>query len=122
MKNVEPLTNDFYVVGARAFFVRESLPELGGEEESRIGGDALEPLRRESGLEWVVKRSIDFDRVEVFREVGCLMKRARAWRGVNNTLPIGIGPSRGPDADVRCFTKAFTFAFHSPSIIFVPKS
>jgi hypothetical protein len=43
-KDVEAGTDGAFVVGGRAGVVSEFLPEFGGEEKSRIGGDAAEPI------------------------------------------------------------------------------
>ena len=81
--------------------MREPLPELGGEEERRVGRDAVDPGRGVVGPEGLVERSIDFDGVKESGEVGGLVKALRAVRWIDVAGPVWIGPSSGADANQR---------------------
>src|SRR6266478_5160951 len=105
---VEAGANGAFFVGAdlrgggiaKIGVVRKFLPQLGGEHEARIGGDAFQPL---FGMLWVqrlVEGSVDFDGVEELRKIGSFVKALGPWRRVNIAGPIGVGPAGGADAKV----------------------
>jgi hypothetical protein len=93
----EPRAHRALVLGARALLVRELLPELCGEEESRMGRHALDPLRRDSRPRRLVKRGIDLDRVEILRQVRGFVEIPRAPLRIEDSVPVRVGPARGPD-------------------------
>ncbi len=76
----------------------EALPELCGENEVAIAGDEIDPLPRGFWLKRLIKRSIDFDGIEKFGEIGGFMKVLGAARGINVAGPVRVRPSGGPDA------------------------
>ncbi len=78
--------------------VSESLPELRREYKTRIRRYAFDPLRRVVRAQRLVKRSVDLNRVKVFREIRRFVEPFGPARGVNVPGPIRIGPSRRPHA------------------------
>ena len=80
--------------------VRESLPQLGGEQKARIRSHAIDPLPGMLGTHRRVKRSIDFDGVEELRQIRRFMKAFGTPRWIDVAGPIGVRPARRPDAYV----------------------
>ncbi len=79
--------------------MRESLPEFGGEDEPRIGHDAVDPLRGVVQAKRLVKRGVDLDGVEEFREIRRFVKAFGPPRGIHVAGPVRVGPARWADAD-----------------------
>ena len=73
-------THNFHIFDCGVVLMRKFLPELRGKEEARIGRHVLEPLCGEFWLQWVVKRSIDFDGVKKIREISSFVKSLLAAR------------------------------------------
>jgi len=115
VKDVETFADGFDVAGRGAAFVGELLPELGGEKESGIRGDALEPLCGERRLERMVEGRVDLDGVEELREVRRFVKAGRAvWR-VHDAVPVRVRPAGGPDQNlVRRRRNEFFASGHAP--------
>ena len=84
----------------------ESLPELGGELEARFGGDASNPLLGELRTQRLIEGSVDFDGVEELREIGSFVETCIAMGGVNDAIPILIGPAGGADANFAGLSKS----------------
>lgn len=89
-KNIETCANAFLVFERCAVFVREFLPELCGEEESRIGDYLLDPSLHQLRTKGLVERRVDFNRVEILREVCRLVKTARLWARIDDSLPVRV--------------------------------
>jgi hypothetical protein len=73
--------------------VREPLPEFGGENESWVNGDAVDPL---DGVVWpdgIVERCVDLDGVKEFSEVAGFVKTFAAPLWVDVAEPIWIRPA-----------------------------
>ena len=88
----------------------EFAPEFGGEEESRIGGDAVDPLFGVGRLHGMVEGGVDFDGVEKLGEEGGFVKIFGARIRVENALPVGIGPAGGADVEMWCWYCFFSGA------------
>ncbi len=86
--------------GFRERFVGELLPQLGGEDEAGVSGNAVEPLRCEIGAKRAVEGGIDLDSVEELREVGRFVKAFWTRRGINVPGPVGVRPTGGADAEM----------------------
>src|SRR5438477_2916258 len=83
--------------------VRESLPQLGRKDKSRIRRYSFDPLRRVLRVQRLVKRSINLDGVKVFREIGRLVESFGASSWIDIAGPVGIRPACGADAHgIRC--------------------
>src|SRR5580693_4829659 len=80
--------------------MREFLPEFRGEHETRICGDAFEPLFSKIRTQGLIERRIDFNRVKKFREISSFVETARAFCWINNACPVSIGPSGGTDENL----------------------
>ena len=70
--------------------MRETLPQLGGENKPRIRRHAIDPLRRVVRTQRLVKRSVDLDGVKEFREIGRLVESFGTARRINVPSPVGI--------------------------------
>ena len=99
LKNVEAGADGFLVIFCGRGLVGELLPEFRGKEESRVGGDALQPTCGVLGAQRLVERSIDLDGVEEFGEIRGLVEILGPRRGVNVARPVGIGPPGRTDQD-----------------------
>ena len=77
----------------------EAPPKFRGKNKAAITGDEVNPLLGSLQFERLVKRSIDFDGVEKLGQIRGLMEAARPPRGINETVPVRIRPSRGADAE-----------------------
>jgi hypothetical protein len=97
-KNVKAGTDGALVVGASAGVVREFLPEFGGEEKSRIGGDAGEPIGGMIGTQRMVERSVDLDGVEESGKILGLVESFGPAGRIYGTRPVRIRPACGADA------------------------
>jgi len=51
------------------------------------------------GVQWMVKRGVDFDGVEKIGEIGGFVEASRPARRIDDPGPIRVGPSRRADAD-----------------------
>src|SRR5580704_9557313 len=49
----------------------------------------------------MIKGSIDFDRVEEFCQILCLMKTPRARRRIDHAVPVLVGPAGRADKEFR---------------------
>ena len=78
----------------RSDVMRETLPQLGGENKPRIRRHAIDPLRRVVRTQRLVKRSVDLDGVKEFREIGRLVESLGSSRWIDVTGPIRIRPAR----------------------------
>src|SRR5712691_10768280 len=78
----------------------EFLPELGGEDEARVGGDAFEPLFRMVGLERLIEGRVDLDGVEELREISGFVKAFWTRRGIDVTGTIGVRPAGRANANM----------------------
>src|SRR6266480_3848110 len=78
--------------------VREPLPELGRENESRIRRHSIDPLGRVVRTQRLVERSVDLDSVKEFREISRLVESFGPTKRINVAGPVGIRPARGPHA------------------------
>src|SRR6202050_5361496 len=85
------------------------LPELWGKEKTRVCRHTPQPLRGMRRLQRMIKRSIDFDRVEKFRQVSCLMKAARSRRRIHHAVPILISPPGWPHEEARMLSSNARF-------------
>ena len=74
----------------------EFLPEFCGEYESRICGDALEPLFGEIRAKRLIERSVDFNRVKELSEIGGFVESTRLFCGVDDARPICVDHPAGP--------------------------
>src|ERR1700728_4687587 len=84
----------------RKCLMRKSLPQLGGEQESRIIRNALQPLMRLPWLQRRIERGVDLDGVEKLREVRRFVKALGTRRRINIAGPIGIGPAGRSNANL----------------------
>ena len=66
-----------------------SMTTNGGENPT-----AGQPLPAHLRAQGIVKRSVDFNRVKEFGEVSGGVKSARARRGIDEPVPIGVRPAR----------------------------
>ena len=98
-ENVKAGADEALVFGGGAGVVGEFLPEFGGEEEARIGGDAGEPVGGVIGTERMVEGGVDLDGVEERGEIFGLVEIFGASRGIDVAGPIGVGPAGGADAE-----------------------
>ncbi len=67
-ENVEAGADVALVFGCGGGFVGEALPEFGGEEERGICRDTFDPAGGVFRVNWLIKRSVDFDGVEKLGE------------------------------------------------------
>ena len=74
-ENVEASANVTLVFSGSRGFVGEALPEFGGEEERGICRDTFDPASGVLRVNWLIKRSVDFDGVEKLGEEGGFVKR-----------------------------------------------
>ena len=79
----------------------EIAPQFCGEQEFRIGRDARDPLFGVGGLDGMIEGSVDLDRVEKVGEESGFVKTFGAGIGIENALPVGIGPAGGADRSWR---------------------
>src|ERR1700682_2273854 len=98
-KHIEARANSVFICrsGARcrgSYVVRESLPELGGEDKARIRQHAVDPLRRMVRTQRLVERSVDLDGVKEFRKIGRLVESFGTARWIDVAGPIWIRPAR----------------------------
>src|SRR6266699_509356 len=103
-QNVEPGADRSLVCGrgARSYgdgVVGEFLPEFCGEDKARVGRHALNPLRGMLRAQRLVKRGVDLDGIEEFREIGGLVKSLGTARRINVASPVWIRPARGAHAE-----------------------
>ena len=77
----------------------EFLPEFCGEDKARVGRHALNPLRGVFRAQRLVKRGVDLDGVEEFRQIGGLVKSLGAARRINVASPVRIRPACGADTE-----------------------
>jgi hypothetical protein len=98
-ENVKAGADEALVFGGGARVVSEFLPEFGGEEEARIGGDAFEPVGGVVGAERMVEGGVDFDGVEEGGEIFGFVETFGAGRGIDVAGPIGVGPAGRADAE-----------------------
>jgi hypothetical protein len=96
-KNVKAGTDGALVVGGGAGVVREFLPEFGGEEKLRIGGNAVEPIGGVIGTQRMVERSVDLDGVEESGKILGLVESFGAAGRIYGTGPVRIRPACGAD-------------------------
>ncbi len=102
-KHVESRADGAFIRRGRAgcrgsYVVRESLPELGGEDKTRIRRHAIDPLSCVVRTQRLVKRSVDLDGVKEFREIRRLVESFGTARWINVAGPVGIRPARGAHA------------------------
>jgi len=93
LQRLEAGAHDAFVGRSGSRIVGESLPELGGENEARIGRDAAEPLRGVVGTKRLVKRGVDLDGVEEFREIGRFVKAFGPANRINVAGPVRVRPA-----------------------------
>lgn len=98
-KDVEAGADEALVIGGGAGVVGEFLPEFGGEEKARIGGDAVEPVGGVIGTQRMVEGGVDFDGIEKGGEVFGFVEIFGAARGIDVAGPVGVGPACGADAE-----------------------
>src|SRR5258708_30422146 len=79
--------------------MREFLTDFCGEQKSGIARDARDPLAAMFGVQWMVKRGVDFDGVEKIGEIGGFVEASRLARRIDDPGPIRVGPTRPADAD-----------------------
>jgi hypothetical protein len=79
--------------------VRESVPELLGELEAFVLLYLFQPALGRASGNGTVESHIDLNRIEELGNVGKLLKTLRSRRRIDDTLPVLIGPARGPNAD-----------------------
>src|ERR1700731_5115319 len=99
VQRIEAHAHSFNICGSGGAFVSKFLPEFGGEQEARVAGNTGEPLCGQLWTDGLVEGGIDFDGVEKFGEVVCFVKTARTRRGIDDAVPICIGPARGTDVN-----------------------
>ena len=92
-KDVEAGTDRAFVVAGGAGVVREFLPEFGGEEKSRIGGNAVEPAGGVIGTQRMVERSVDLDGIEESGKILGLVESFGAAGRIYGTGPVRIRPT-----------------------------
>src|SRR6266852_246419 len=80
--------------------MREFLPELGGEDEARVGGNSFEPLLGVVGLGRLIEGRVDLDGVEELREISGFVKAFWTRRGIDVTAPIGVRPAGRANANM----------------------
>jgi len=97
-KDVKAGADGALVVGAGAGVVREFLPEFGGEEKSRIGGNAVEPIGGMIGTQRMVERSVDLDGVEESGKILGLVESFGTAPRIYGTGPVRIRPTCRADA------------------------
>lgn len=73
-ENVKAGADVAFVFGGGRWFVREALPEFGGEQERRICGNAFEPACGVFRADGLIEGSVNFDGVEKLGEEGRLVK------------------------------------------------
>src|SRR5207247_3714231 len=79
--------------------VGEFLPEFCGEDKAWVGRYALNPLRGVFRAQRLVKRSVDLDGIEEFREIGGLVQSLGRARRIEVASPVRIRPARGADTE-----------------------
>ena len=104
-QNVEAGANSALVSSGRegsrrAGLVSEALPELGGENEARVNGNTIEPLRGVLGMQRLVKGSVDFDGVEEFGEISGLVESLGTAGWIDVAGPVWIRPPGRTDIKV----------------------
>src|SRR5581483_3107906 len=113
------------LVGELRLFVGESAEDFRGELEFRIAADAADPALRMGWRRDAIKRRIDLQRVEKRRQIGERIETGTVGR-VDHALPVGIAPSRRPDADRMSHevvnTLTILFAVVSMFIAFIPRA
>ena len=82
--------------------VSESLPEFCGKNEAGIGGDTIDPLRGVFGAKRLIERSVDFDGVKEFSEIGGFVKVLGVARRINVAEPVRVRPPGRADAGQFC--------------------
>ena len=82
-------------------FVRESLPELGREQETFVVLDAPHPAAYCLDCWRIVKSGIDFDGVKELRKISGGVKAAGLFTRIDNAFPVGIRPPGRADANAR---------------------
>ena len=85
--------------GAGDRVVSETLPEFGGEEETWIYEDTIDPMRGVVGAQGLIERRVDFDGVEKFSKIGGFMEALGAARGLDIAGIVWIGPACGADVE-----------------------
>ena len=98
-EDVEAGADEALVIGGGAGIVGEFLPEFGGEEEARIGGDAGEPVGGVIGAEGMVEGRVDLDGVEEGGQIFGFVEIFGAARRIDVAGPVGVGPAGGADAE-----------------------
>ena len=91
----------FFVFAVGLALVREALPELGGKLESRIVCDPADPRLGHLGGGGMIETGVDFDGVEELGEERRFVEIARPGTRIDDTIPIFVRPSSGPDANFR---------------------
>ena len=89
-KNIETCANAFLVFECCAFFVRELLPELCSEEKPGIERYFFDPASHQLRTKRLVERRVDFDCVEILREVCRFMKASALGARIDNALPVRV--------------------------------
>jgi hypothetical protein len=97
-ENIEAGADGAFVVGGGAGVVGEFLPELGGEDEARIGGDKIDPVGGKIGAHGLVKGGINLNGVEEFGEIGGFVETLGATRRIHVASPVRIRPAGRADA------------------------
>ena len=80
-------------------FVRESLPQFGGELESLVVGHPPGPPFRGLAIGRPVKGRIDLDGVEILREIGERVEPSGLRRGIDRSPPVLVIPAGDAKTD-----------------------
>src|SRR5215471_15696376 len=88
-QRVESGAHRALVFRSRIGVVRELLPQLRGENKTRIGRHELNPLPAVFWLQRLVERGVDLNRVEELSKIGGLMEACRLASRVHDACPVG---------------------------------
>ena len=97
MEGIESLFEPVGVVGVDAAVVGEVLVKFGGEEKAGRLGRPLEPGDGSLLVRRAVEGAVDLDAIDEGAEVGELV---HVGAGIDDALPVGIGPAGDADKDV----------------------
>jgi len=76
-QRIESGAHQLFILRSSVCLVRELLPHFCGEDKTRILCCVADPVRGELGLQRLVKRSVDFNRIEKLREESDFVEIAR---------------------------------------------
>ena len=99
-QRIQALFEQLFVTVGGVTTVGETLPKLGRELEVLVMLDAPHPGLCHFGAKGTVERRIDLERVEECGQVLRLTEASRLWSGVDDSVPVGVGPTRRTDSNL----------------------